>query len=297
MNLKKSLFIILFLFIITLTLNEVNAICFDLKITGESSVDTNKSINLTALLEVYNDLYVPDLPDGGMGKVKTDNVTNEVLWSSSNPSVATVNSNGKVTGVSSGVVTVTATYDNNWTATHEIRVFASNYIEPSEPEEPTVNPTPDITPIPTPDIPVVEPSPGAEEEIYEEIFSPVFTPEFDEPENGEIIYEEDKIYIDGGYEEDYVRDENGNIIYWGPQGDSQKNYGQEIYSDPVYSYDYTTPLSDDLVLVNDSEETDLYFDEAELNNYDLHFVIIYIVIAVIIIIVIVITIILSKKNK
>lgn len=284
MKLKKFLFIILFLFIITLTLNGVNAINFKLKITGENTVDVNKSINLTAISDVYNDVYIPDLPDGGMGQVSSDNVTNEVVWSSSNTSVATVNSAGKVTGISSGIVIITATYSNNWTATHEIRVFASNYIEPSEPEEPTVNPTPDITPIPTPDIPVVEPSPDDWQQIL------------DEPENGEIIYEEDKIYIDGGYEEDYVRDENGNIIYFGPQNDSQ-NYDQEIYSDPVYSYDYTTPLSDDLVLVNDYEETDLYFDEAELNNYDLHFVIIYIVIAVIIIIVIVITIILSKKNK
>lgn len=284
MKLKKSLFIILFLFIITLTLNGVNAINFDLKITGESSVDINKSINLTAISEVYNDIYIPDLPDGGMGKVSSDNVTNEVVWSSSNPSVATVNSNGKVTGVSSGVVTITATYSNNWTATHEIRVFASNYIEPTEPEEPIVNPTPDITPVPDSDIPVVEPSPDDWQQI------------FDELEDGEIIYEEDKIYIYDGSEEDYVRDENGNIIYFGPQGDSQ-NYGQEIYSEPVDSDNYITPLSDDLVLVDDSEETDLYFGEAELNNYDLYFIIIYIVIAVITIIVIILAIILSKKTK
>ena len=41
----------------------------------------------------------------------------------------------------------------------------------------------------------------------------------------------------------------------------------------------------------------MYADEAELNNYDLHFIIIYVVIAGIIIAGIIITIVLSKKNK
>ena len=43
-------------------------------------------------------------------KVLPANATNETLkWTSSNPKVATVDQNGKVTGISEGTVTITAT--------------------------------------------------------------------------------------------------------------------------------------------------------------------------------------------
>jgi len=43
------------------------------------------------------------------GKLYT--ITNDVLWSSSNPTIATIDASGVVTGVSAGSVTITATMD------------------------------------------------------------------------------------------------------------------------------------------------------------------------------------------
>ena len=52
------------------------------------------------------------------------NVTKDIIWTSSNSDVATVN-NGKVTGISRGTVTITATskYDENTKATFDITVY------------------------------------------------------------------------------------------------------------------------------------------------------------------------------
>lgn len=41
---------------------------------------------------------------------ETEDITNEVVWASSNPSVASVDSNGIVTSLSVGTTNITATY-------------------------------------------------------------------------------------------------------------------------------------------------------------------------------------------
>lgn len=123
MKIKKVLFIIiLFLFILTFCSTVVKAINFEIKVTGRHIVKVNRSVNLNAVFEVYNDLYMPGEPNGGMGKKENRNVTNEVVWTSSNPRIASVDSNGQVTGISSGIVTITANYYGE-EESHTIIVF------------------------------------------------------------------------------------------------------------------------------------------------------------------------------
>ena len=67
------------------------------------------------------------------GKTKTAQLTatispstvenKNITWSSSNPSVATVNENGKVTAVKGGTSVITAKSDNNKKATYAIKVY------------------------------------------------------------------------------------------------------------------------------------------------------------------------------
>ena len=73
-------------------------------LTGASEVNVKSSITLTA-------------------NVQPSNATNKnVTWSSSNPSVASVN-NGVVTGISEGETTITVTTeDGSYTATHKVTV-------------------------------------------------------------------------------------------------------------------------------------------------------------------------------
>lgn len=123
MKIKKVLFIIiLFLFILTICSTVVKAINFEITVTGRHIVKVNRSVNLKAVFKVYNDIYIPGKPNGEMGKKENCNVTNEVVWTSSNPRIARVDSNGKVTGVSSGIVTITANYYGE-EESHTIIVF------------------------------------------------------------------------------------------------------------------------------------------------------------------------------
>lgn len=67
---------------------------------GEGIVtDIKEKLNLTS----------KSITLGSSCKLKIENVENEITWSSNKPSVATVSSSGKVTGVSSGTSTITAT--------------------------------------------------------------------------------------------------------------------------------------------------------------------------------------------
>ncbi len=103
-------------------------------INGESSVTVGNSIQLTASLEPSNVL------------------NQKFTWESSNSGIATVDENGKVTGVSAGKVTITATASNGKSATKDITVNAkaqstggsSGSTKPSKPSTPT---TIDVTSI------------------------------------------------------------------------------------------------------------------------------------------------------
>lgn len=123
-NKKKYLFIIILLLTMFLfNLSVVHAINFEMEIKGRHFIGTDRSIQLHAKSIVYNDVAIPGMPNGGTGKVDEEDVTTKAVWTSSNPSVATVNSNGVVTGISTGIVTITAEYSD--TDTHTIIVISS----------------------------------------------------------------------------------------------------------------------------------------------------------------------------
>lgn len=84
-------------------------------ISGPTSVEVGKTIQLTATV----------LPENATNK--------SVTWNSSNPSVATVDGNGKVTGVSAGSVTITVTTSNGISKTYTVTVTE----KPEPPKEDT----------------------------------------------------------------------------------------------------------------------------------------------------------------
>ena len=73
-------------------------------------LEVDKSLQLYFLSVYGNDLATPDMP---MGIYVNGKVIPGVTWSSSNPSVATVDVNGLVTAISTGDVVITAS-TNKW---------------------------------------------------------------------------------------------------------------------------------------------------------------------------------------
>ncbi len=87
------------------TLKEITG----LEITGDNKVKVDSSINLTLTI------------------TPSDASDKTVTWKSSDESIATVDSNGKVIGITSGKVTITVTSSNGIKATHEITVEEYTY--------------------------------------------------------------------------------------------------------------------------------------------------------------------------
>ncbi len=104
---SSFLFIIAFLIILS---NKVNAISFNLDIKGDKTVAINETIQLKSEYWVGNDIYLPDLPNGGVGEVSREDVTEKSTWKSSDTNIATVDNKGKVTGKAEGTATITAIY-------------------------------------------------------------------------------------------------------------------------------------------------------------------------------------------
>lgn len=89
----------------------------------KKDVEVEKTLQLYVIIGYGNDLYDPDHPDS-MGWYVQQTDLSDVTWTSSNTSVATVDNNGKVTGVATGKTTITAKY-NNETANYEVNVISN----------------------------------------------------------------------------------------------------------------------------------------------------------------------------
>lgn len=100
--------IILFLFVFILPVSFAET-TYTLKITGDTNVDVGKTIQLTCTEHSYES----DPSDGSIPSIGAGDVTSEVTWSSSDPSIATVSATGLVTGVKPGAVIIKAEYTVN----------------------------------------------------------------------------------------------------------------------------------------------------------------------------------------
>lgn len=125
--------IVIFLLIVMYTINSY-AVVSELKIEGEKSIKEGEKVQLKAVYNSYNE-------DNPNEKIEDNtNVTKKALWLSSDETVATVDENGVVTGISKGIVKITADYEIP--AIHELNVLGVNGEEPilvpPEDEENTV---------------------------------------------------------------------------------------------------------------------------------------------------------------
>lgn len=122
-----------------------------------STVEVGKTLQLYGLIVYGNEMAIPGVPDSTGTFVQESNLSN-VTWSSSDTTVATIDNQGKITGLKEGSTTITATYspvdtieDNlgldipdiastltSTTDTLEITVIKST--------DPDPNPNPDPTP-------------------------------------------------------------------------------------------------------------------------------------------------------
>ena len=120
---KNKMFFLGIIVCILCIINSVNvyAILFELNITGDKTVEIDKTIQLKAEFRVGNDILIPDKPNGGIRECSREDVTNQSSWTSSNNDIAVVDNNGKVKGVAEGKTTITATY-NGQRADYEINV-------------------------------------------------------------------------------------------------------------------------------------------------------------------------------
>ncbi|MDD3122905.1 MAG: Ig-like domain-containing protein [Candidatus Izemoplasmatales bacterium] len=106
---------------IDITVNAVHVDVTSIAISGKTEVEVGKTIMLG----------VTALPSGA---------SNEVTWVSSDTAVATIDANGKVTGVAEGTVKFTATSTENTAivAEHSVTVIPGTVVNP---DDPTVKPT------------------------------------------------------------------------------------------------------------------------------------------------------------
>ncbi|MFA7011205.1 MAG: Ig-like domain-containing protein, partial [Bacilli bacterium] len=103
------------------TVNAVHIDVASITLTGRTEVEVGKTIMLG----------VTALPEGA---------SNEATFTTSDAAIATVDANGKVTGVAEGMVTITATSVENTAlkAEHTVTVIPGTIIDP---EDPVVKPT------------------------------------------------------------------------------------------------------------------------------------------------------------
>jgi len=112
---RASLLLILFGLPLALFLVGCNKV-ESLSIVPGPGIDVLTAVGQTAQYTAYAGEQM------GSGPQTTDNVTNSVNWSTSNPSIATISSSGLATAVGAGHVEITATSSNNVIATSDLTV-------------------------------------------------------------------------------------------------------------------------------------------------------------------------------
>lgn len=93
--------------------------------TNIKELDEGNILQLYAIVVMGNDLHNQSGEDN-TGIYVQENNLNNVSWSSSNSDIATVDTDGKVIGISEGKVTITAKYGTYEDANYEITVKAIN---------------------------------------------------------------------------------------------------------------------------------------------------------------------------
>lgn len=135
MKSKKIICLLLVILIVfcTLNINSYAVTLPELSITSNNysagdkmryddvkDVEVEKSLQLYAVIAHGNEMLIDDNYDS-LGLFVDEANLSGVTWTSSNTGIATVDNNGKVTGVAEGKTTITATY-NGESANYEINV-------------------------------------------------------------------------------------------------------------------------------------------------------------------------------
>lgn len=135
------LVLVILMMILTFNINSYAVTLPELRITSNNyavgdkmryndvkDVKVEKTLQLYAVIAHGNEMLIDDNYDSLGWFVDEVNLSG-ATWTSSNNSIATVDNNGKVTGVAEGKTTITAKY-NNETANYEVSVI-SNAEKPS----------------------------------------------------------------------------------------------------------------------------------------------------------------------
>ena len=96
-----------------------------------NKVEVGKTLQLYAHILQGHDIYIPEDPDN-MGLYVIESNLNNITWSSSDTSIATIDSQGKITGLKEGIITITAinndstNFEEERKATQEIEITKSS---------------------------------------------------------------------------------------------------------------------------------------------------------------------------
>lgn len=97
----------------------------------KDKLEVGQSLQLYAHIYEGHDVYDPSQPDDGFGRYVLNSNLNDIEWTSSDTSVATIDAQGKVTGLKEGTTIITATnngitdFESEENATKEIQIIKS----------------------------------------------------------------------------------------------------------------------------------------------------------------------------